>query len=405
MIQFRYFRSAEAEQFTFYRIPKLLFTSDVFKPLSCEAKVLYGLMLDRVSLSAKNDWKDEEDRVYIIYAVSDICEQLGCGRQKAFRLLAELDMDTGIGLIERKRRGLGKENLIYVKSFVIEDEQDQKNIEGMGTISDGNISGSEDSEETAGPENADLSNTAKENPQKYENHTSGSMSMEMGDISTYGEENPTFQKYENHTSRSMKSDMGSTGPQKYENHTSGSTEIILPEVRKSYPNKTNNNKTNKSDNEILSIHPISPSAESIEGDMDTMGSDSQAYYNSVVEELRDQTGYESLLCDHRYDTEQVNQILVIMADLLTSGKKSIMISGERVPIWKIQKRVKEIDLFQMQYVLECLEKNRSDVRNVKKYLIATLYNAPTTIRTYYQQAVNYDMANFGGTKEGEQYDH
>ena len=99
--------------------------------------------------------------------------------------------------------------------------------------------------------------------------------------------------------------------------------------------------------------------------------------------------------------DQVNQILTIMADLITSGKKSIMISGERVPVWKVQKRMKEIDLFQMQYVLECLEKNRSDVRNIKKYLIATLYNAPTTVRTYYQQAVNYDMANSGGKKEGE----
>ena len=94
MIQFKYFSSAEAEQFTFYRIPKLLFTSDIFRPLSCEAKVLYGLMLDRVSLSMKNGWKDEEDRVYIIYAITDICEQLGCGRQKAFQMLAELDMTS-----------------------------------------------------------------------------------------------------------------------------------------------------------------------------------------------------------------------------------------------------------------------------------------------------------------------
>lgn len=118
-LQFDYYRGMEAEQYTFYRIPKVLFTAECFKSLSCEAKVLYGLLLDRMSLSIKNRWFDEEDRVYIIFTVEEIAELMNCGTQKAVRLLKELDADKGIGLIEKKRLGLGKPNVIYVKNFII----------------------------------------------------------------------------------------------------------------------------------------------------------------------------------------------------------------------------------------------------------------------------------------------
>ena len=109
-----YFYGIQAEQFSFYRIPKLLFTHPVFKRMSTEAKTLYGILLDRMNLSAKNNWIDEEGRVYIIFTVDEIMEALGCAEQKAIKLLSELD--TKAGLIERKRQGLGKPNLIYVVS-------------------------------------------------------------------------------------------------------------------------------------------------------------------------------------------------------------------------------------------------------------------------------------------------
>ena len=111
----------EAEQYHFYRVPKVLFTAECFKSLSCEAKVLYGLMLDRMSLSIKNRWLDSEDRVYIIFTVEEIAELMNCGTQKAVKLVKELDSNNGIGLIEKKRLGLGKPNVIYVKNFMLMD--------------------------------------------------------------------------------------------------------------------------------------------------------------------------------------------------------------------------------------------------------------------------------------------
>ena len=126
-ISFKYFYGTEADSFSFYRVPKLLFTNNFFKNLSTDAKVLYGLMLDRMSLSIKNKWLDEEKKAYIYFSLEDIMELLNCGRNKAVKSLQELDDENGIGLIEKRRQGMGKSNMIYVKSFVIEESLEAEN--------------------------------------------------------------------------------------------------------------------------------------------------------------------------------------------------------------------------------------------------------------------------------------
>lgn len=212
-IQFDYFRGMEAEQYSFYRVPKVLFTAECFKYLSCEAKVLYGLMLDRMSLSIKNRWFDEEDRVYIIFTVEEIAELLNCGTQKAVKLMKELDDNQGIGLIEKKRLGLGKPNVIYVKNFILKEkcspEQRGKAPENLG------------------------------NTQNSENHNSRI-------VKTTNQELPESQ---------FKND---------ENHTSRIVEITTQEVPNSQSNNTDINNTdfNETDfNEIDSIQSyLSPSA-------------------------------------------------------------------------------------------------------------------------------------------------
>ncbi len=125
LLKLDYYYGNESEQYSFFRIPKLLFTDSRYAGISVEAKVLYGLLLDRMGLSAKNGWLDEEGRVYIIFTIADIKAMLGCAEQKANKLLRELDSAKGIGLIERKRRGLGKPNVIYVKNFVGETGKSQ----------------------------------------------------------------------------------------------------------------------------------------------------------------------------------------------------------------------------------------------------------------------------------------
>ena len=119
-----YFYGQQSNQFAFFRIPKLLFTDPRFCGLCAEAKILYGILLDRMELSTRNHWLDEKGRVYIIFTIEEVMDHLGCANKKAVSLLAELEKKAG--LIERKRQGLGKPNLIYVKNFIFPDEHIQK---------------------------------------------------------------------------------------------------------------------------------------------------------------------------------------------------------------------------------------------------------------------------------------
>ena len=147
-----------------------------FRSLSCEAKVLYGLLLDRMGLSIKNRWFDEEDRVYIIFTVEELAELLNCGTQKVVRLLKELDVKSGIGLIEKKRLGLGKPNVIYVKNFMIQ-------------------------ELTRG-ETQDLGAETLENTLIGENHNSRNVKITIQESAK-----SQFKNGENHHSRIVKSDI------------------------------------------------------------------------------------------------------------------------------------------------------------------------------------------------------
>lgn len=96
-------------------VAEALFTEPNFRELSTDAKVLYGILLDRMSLSLKNQWLDAQNKVYIIFTVEEIMDALNCANQKAMRLMVELEKQ--VGLIERKRQGLGRPNLIYIKNF------------------------------------------------------------------------------------------------------------------------------------------------------------------------------------------------------------------------------------------------------------------------------------------------
>lgn len=113
-LQLDYFYGIQSEMFSFLRIPKILIKDGRFEKMSNEAKMLFGLLLDRMSLSVKNRWFDEEDRVYIIYTKDEIMIDLNIESAKCAKLLKELE---NYGLIEQIRRGLSKPNIIYVKNF------------------------------------------------------------------------------------------------------------------------------------------------------------------------------------------------------------------------------------------------------------------------------------------------
>lgn len=177
---FDYFYGRESEQYAFYRIPKLLFTNARLKGLSTDAKLLYGILLDRVSLSVKNGWVDKKGRVYIIFTLEEIMEAMGCADQKATRLLVELEKKCG--LIERKRQGLGKPTLIYVKNFVSADAESRfqtRENHDSGVVEFTN----QDSPKSRGT-NTDRNNTDPNDTDPF--FSSGTEGRERKDSSDYG---------------------------------------------------------------------------------------------------------------------------------------------------------------------------------------------------------------------------
>ena len=388
-IQFDYFTGMEAEQYSFYRVPKVLFTESCFKTLSCEAKVLYGLMLDRMSLSIKNRWLDSEDRVYIIFTVEEIAELMNCGTQKAVKLVKELDSSNGIGLIEKKRLGLGKPNVIYVKNFMIREVPDQKPTGNCANLQ----SEQEDHKKIADlqskqerhKECADLQQEA-ENKGKTgislncENHHSGVVKTTIQD---YAESQ--FQNSENHNSRMMET----TNPefpesqfQNSENHHSGIVEITNPECPKSQSNNTDINKTDISETEINQSYPI------------TSGNSQKK--KDVMEEMR---AYREVIhenIDYQYHAkEDVDELVELIVEVMMMPEDSmIRIAGVEKPVALVKSRFMKLNYSHIEYVLFCLNRNTTKVGNIKAYLLTALYNAPATINSYYQAEVNHDM--YGG---------
>ena len=331
-LQFHYFSGMEAEQYSFYRVPKMLFTEECFRSLSCEAKVLYGLMLDRMGLSLKNRWLDEKDRVYIIFTVEEIAETMGCGIQKAVKLVKELDTRTGIGLIEKRRLGLGRPNVIYVKNFMLCGPSDRHG-------KDENEKDRSESSENVCPEAAE--SEIQEFPKSQ------------------------FKNCENHNSRSMK--------------------IILQEFPKSQSNDTDISETDNSDTEILS-HPILSNPVRTEPAGFSDGWDMIRQMDKYREIIRQNIGYKA------HAGKGVDELIELMVEVMVMPEGStVRIAGVNKPVEVVKSRFMKLDYSHFEYVLFALQRNTSKVGNIKTYLLTALYNASLTINNFYDSEVRHDM--------------
>ena len=284
-MEYPYFRGLEADRYSFYRVPKALVKADLFQKMSGDAKLLYAVLLDRMSLSIKNGWQDKHGNAYIICTIEEVMDSIHCARQKAVKLLDELEQE--FRLIERRRQGLGKPNLLYVKDL--------------------------------------YAGLSQSNYWKYENHTSGGMKNE------------------------------------------------LPGVPKS--NGSNTEKNNKTDNsETDLIYPAELQEEE----------QYRRYFKEALElEILEQ-GYPA-------DKAVLYEILELLVETVTSRKKFLRICGEEKPKEVVKSRLMKLDSSHIQYILECLKENSTQIRNIKQYLLASLYNAPVTVDSYYSAQVRHEF--------------
>lgn len=315
---FDYFTPEEAEQYAFYRVPKLLITGEQFRTLSMEAKLLYGILLDRVSLSLRNGWVDEQNHVYIIYTIEQIMQEMNCSNKKAVTMLSELEKK--VALIEKKRQGLGKPNLIYVKNFFTANQSDceyeQKEIIPI------------------------VDNSEKETPE-----------------------------------------MSNVHPQKCKNDTSGSVEATFAEMSEVHGIKTNINNTDFSDTNPISSYPQMGN--------DAMRASYTAYRNYFMNHLE----MDALLSDKPSDRDMADGIIDILVETCCTTKPTVWVSGTEIPTEVVRGKLMKLSMEHIQYVIHCFNENTTKVRNIRQYLLAALYNAPTTISPFYRAWVNHDMAN------------
>ena len=285
-----YFYGQAGELFSFFRIPKTLFQEQQFQDLSTDAKTLYGILLDRMSLSVKNEWFDKKGRVFIIFTIEDVKRTLRCADNKATRLLRELEK---FGLIERKRRGQGKPCLVYVKNFSAESSKESvKN---------------RDNDDSCG------SKIACQDPVK------------------------------------------SRGIKKKENKTEmNNTNLILSDESEKMKNR-----------ELL-----------------------EEYFSHSLE-------IDLLLRLYPDDEDTLYQIVNLLVDTCATNRKLLHIAGDDKPAEVVRSRFMKLNADHIRFVLKCLAENSSPIRNMKQYLLASLYNAPTTMQLSYQNQANHDLAMRG----------
>ena len=366
---FDYYYGKEAEQFSFYRIPRMLIKDKRFSGLSSDAKILYGLMLDRMALSIRNEWQDEDDRTYIIYTIEQIMEDLNCGKNKAIRVIAELDSDDGIGLVERVRRGLGKPDIIYVKNFVgIERVPDEDESEQSGSV--------DNSVERKQPANPHKSTEVlKSEFKKSENQNSGSLILSIQESAE-----SDFCNSENQTSRGLKT---------------GLQEVLKSDSIKNNKSNTDMNQTDYNQNNVSENNPINLSigTEYVDGHggTDTERDRMMERITVTRELIKDNIYYSDLIVSHPHEQARIDELVEIMVDACTSESRTLRIGKEDKPQVLVQSRFEKYDYSMMEYVLSCLSDNTTKVHNIKNYLLTTLYNAPLTMDNYYSAEVNHDM--------------
>lgn len=394
---FEYYYGTQADQFNFIRVPKLLMHDVAFTELSVDAKMLYGLLLDRMNLSMKNGWFDDENRVYIIYQITEIMDDMNMARGTAVKYLNELEK---FGLVEKKKRGLGLPNIIYVKSFLT--QRDCRNLEG----------------ETEPKKDENMAETPI-NTQKSKNCTSRSSNIRLQEV-----QNLDFKDSKN--------------------CTSGSSEIRFQEVQDLDPNNTNKSNTNINNNNInntnsnntkknntefvnISSYPLLGSDNlDVTGPKDCTNvvqefgnlvkgiaeqkrpdkmrkDDGLSEFNDYMKYIKEVIDYDALIDRRPLEKSEIDGIVNLIVETIISDNDYIVISSNKFPKEVVKSRFSKLTMSHIEYVLECMNQNTTDIKNIKKYLLAALYNAPTTIDSYYRARVNHDMPQFAARRDSYGY--
>ena len=163
---------------------------------------------------------------------------------------------------------------------------------------------------------------------------------------------------------------------------------VLGKPEQENPAQLNTYRTNKDESNTLSANPYPINSYPINPVTDQMGLDGMDVYREIV---KGNIEYDIMKDNFPYDRERLDEIVELMTETLASKKATFCIAGDTYPASTVKFKLLRINSLHIQYVFECLDKNTTEVRNIKKYLLATLFNAPSTMGSYYKAQVNHDM--------------
>ena len=365
---FDYFYGSQSEQFSFFRLPKIIVRDEKFKKISSDAKILYGIMLDRMSLSRENHWVDDQNRVYIIFTLNEVMKEFECCKRKAVSLMAELDSKSGIGLIEKKKQGLGRPDLIYLKNFIV--PMDYSKI----TTSEETV------EESVGKVLHLKSGKEMHLQDGKEMHLQDSKEMHLQDSKEMHPQDGKDVHLQEGKEMQLQEGKNMHFQSGKEMRLQDSKDVHLQSGMGVQPNNTNNNNTDSTDTE--SINPIN-----LNNNED--GSDMIDLYRRIVKQnICYDSLYENVSIMKR---RMLDEILELMVEVLVVNRKSMRIAGAEYPYPLVKSRFMCIGQDHVEYVLDCLDQTSTKIGNVKAYILTSLFNATATIDTYYTSLVHHDM--------------
>ena len=362
-MKFDYYYGSQADQFSFIRIPKAMLTEKTFSSLSLQAKMLYGILLDRMGLSMKNGWFDSENKVYIIYQIAEIQEDLGFSKKKAIEYLAELE---SFGLVEKKRRGLGLPSILYVKSFLIQRDYAKKDANEADEISRGHENGTSGEFDIAASKVKKGQTVAKGNLKGVRSTENSVRNTNEG----------TSRSVDSDTSRS--NDMGTSRGSMW---TPQEVSVLAPLINNTKENDLK--ESNIKSNHIISAKMQGPN-ERADGDM---MSEMDAYEEIIKENI----SFDDLLVAYPYETETIEGIKQLILETVLNKNDTMVIASNTYPVALVKSKFLKLNYSHIEYVMDCFKSNTSKVKNIKKYLLAALFNAPSTMDSYYRAEVNHDM--------------
>ncbi len=397
---FRPFFGNKSEKYKFLRVPIALFEDPKFADLSLEAIVLYAFLLNRMDLSKSNGWIAKDKRVFIIFTIKEIRKWLRCGKDKAMKIMRELDKDSGIGLVERMSREAGKSDIIFVNDFNEYVETDEiyasdRTVPDVNPAMEDAIFGDEYGDEYSGQtvdknEVVDFSDRSRENP-------SEDMPLNNG-----------FEGCDNF-SRVGKSD-----------HPVGESDLLVgksdypvgksdPPVGNYDPRYTDskNTETVYTDSDHILSAPKSGVIHILPAKPRDRTDEMMEDYKIYTDIIREQVGYDYIFTEKKYkfEKELIDSVIDIMAETVAFERKTVRVNKVDMPYQVVKSKLLKVDSEMFRYAIDNLKgagKER-DIHSEKNYIITVLYNAANTIGLHYSAMVNNDMysGKFYGMSEGE----